>query len=137
MFRLIQLHARHGIPRIGVDPDGYASERAALVRYRETPATFFAWAGSTSRAGSPRSSWTPTAGRWATAPARQRGARRDVPALCDTCAFGLEVLTVAELSNRLGVAVRLAPVLARSGRHAAPEDGYHAETGSPASSPHT
>lgn len=30
MFRLIQLHCEHGIPRIGVDPDGFASERAAL-----------------------------------------------------------------------------------------------------------
>ena len=30
MFRLIQLHADHGVPRIGVDPDAYASERAAL-----------------------------------------------------------------------------------------------------------
>ena len=35
MFRLIQLHAHHGIPRISADPDGYANERAALERYRE------------------------------------------------------------------------------------------------------
>ena len=41
--------------------------------------------------------------------------------LCDTCAFGLAVLTVPELSTRLGIAVRPAPVLARSGRHAAGE----------------
>lgn len=38
--------------------------------------------------------------------------------LCDTCAYGLDVLTVEELAARLGVAVRLAPAMARSGRHA-------------------
>ena len=41
MFRLINLRARHGAPRISVDSDGYASERAALTRFRETPAAFF------------------------------------------------------------------------------------------------
>jgi hypothetical protein len=127
MFRLIQLHARHGHPRIGVDPDGYANERAALARYRERPAAFFGVGRFDIRGrlaeiimdtdcgplgDCPRSASVVHAGTF------QR--------LCDTCAFGLEVLTLEQLSNRLGVAVRLAPVLARSGRHAAPEEGYNA-----------
>ena len=41
MFRLIQLHAQQGVPRIGIDPDGYGSEHAALARYRESPASYF------------------------------------------------------------------------------------------------
>ena len=46
--------------------------------------------------------------------------------LCDTCSFGLDVLTVPELALHLGVVVRLAPVLAPSGRHAAPDETYSA-----------
>src|SRR5205823_10578467 len=42
--------------------------------------------------------------------------------LCETCALGLDVLTVAELARVLGIACRLAPVMARSGRHAAAEE---------------
>jgi len=122
MFRLIQLHAEAGAPHIGVDPDGYASERAALARYRATPSTFFG-VGRFDETGRlaeiimdtvcgplgdcPRSAVVVHAHTY------QR--------LCDTCSFGLDVVTVPELAMRLGVAVRLAPVLARSGRHAAAE----------------
>ena len=127
MYRLIQLHAQHGVPRIGVDPDGYGSERAALARYRETPATFFG-VGRFDEAGRlteiimdtacgplgdcPRPAVVVHAGTF------QR--------LCDTCSFGLDVLTVPELALHLGVVVRLAPVLAPSGRHAAPDETYSA-----------
>ncbi|HEV8172033.1 MAG TPA: hypothetical protein VGP91_00140 [Actinoplanes sp.] len=124
MFRLIQLHAAHGIPRIGVDPDGYPSEHAALARNRATPATYF---------GVGRFDIN---GRLAEIIMDTRcGPTGDCPhpatvvhaetfhRLCDTCAYGLEVLTVAQLATRLRVTVRLAPVLAGSGRHAAPQEG--------------
>ncbi|GGK91512.1 hypothetical protein [Mangrovihabitans endophyticus] len=122
MFRLVRLEAQHpeapaSAPRIVVDRDGYASEYAALARYRAFPLTWFGVgrfdeAGGLAEiimdglcgpvGGCPRPAVTVHA----------RTYRR----LCDVCAFGLEALTLPELAAQLGVAVRLAPVLARSGR---------------------
>jgi hypothetical protein len=127
MFRLIQIHARHGIPRIGVDTDGFSSERAALARYRETPATFFGVGRFDIQGRLAEIIMDTVCGPLGdcSQPATVVHAAT-FQRLCDTCAFGLEVLTLPQLSNRLGVAVRLAPVLARSGRHAAAEEGYTA-----------
>jgi hypothetical protein len=127
MFRLIHLRAQHGVPRIEIDPDGYGSERAALTRYRESPAAYFG-IGRFDEAGrlteiimdtvcSP-SADCPRTALVVHAETFQR--------LCDTCSFGLEVLTVPELALHLGVVVRMAPVLAPSGRHAAPDETYAA-----------
>jgi hypothetical protein len=122
MFRLIQLHAHHGIPRIDVDPDGYASERAALARYRATPATFFG-VGRFDHEGTLAEVIMDTVcGPIGDCPRPASVVHPETfQRLCDTCAFGLDVLTVGELALRLGISVRLAPVLARSGRHAAAE----------------
>jgi hypothetical protein len=123
MFRLIQLHARHGIPRIGVDTDGFASERAALARFRETPATFFGIGRFDIQgrlAEVIMDTVCPTGDCVHPANVVHAGTFQR---LCETCAFGLDVLTVSQLAGRLGVAVRQAPVLARSGRHAAPDEG--------------
>lgn len=127
MFRLIQLHAQHGVPRIGIEPDGYGSEHAALARYRESPAAYFG-IGRFDEAGrlaeiimdtvcSPAADCPRTA-VVVHAETFQR--------LCDTCSFGLDVLTLPELALHLGVVVRMAPVLASSGRHAAPDETYSA-----------
>ncbi len=124
MFRLINLRARHGAPRISVDSDGYASERAALARFRETPAVFFGIGrfDPNGRLGEVIMDGTCGVAADCTRPASLVHAET-YQRLCDTCAFGLEVLTVTELAERLGVAVRMAPVPARAGRHAAPEEG--------------
>jgi hypothetical protein len=123
MFRLIQLHARHGVPRIGVDNDAFASERAALARFRETPTTFFGVGrfDVRGRLAEVIMDTVCTTGDCAHPAAVVQA--QTFQRLCDTCSFGLEVLTVPQLASRLGVAVRLAPVLARSGRHASPEEG--------------
>jgi hypothetical protein len=127
MFRLIQLHARHGIPRIGVDPDGFASERAALARFREQPAAFFGVGRFDIQGRLAEIIMDTVCGPLGDCPRTASVVHGETfQRLCDTCAFGLQVLTVPELAHRLGVAVRLAPVLARSGRHAAPEEGYSA-----------
>ena len=127
MFRLIQIHARHGIPRIGVDTDGFTSERSALARYRETPATFFGVGRFDIQGRLAEIIMDTVCGPLGDCPHPATVVQAATfQRLCDTCAFGLEVLTLPQLSNRLGVAVRLAPVLARSGRHAAPEEGYPA-----------
>jgi hypothetical protein len=127
MFRLIKIHARHGVPRISVDSDGYSSERAALARFRDAPAAFFG-AGRFDIQGRLAEIIMDTScgshGDCAQ-PATVVHART-FERLCDTCAFGLEVLTLPQLSNRMGVSVRPAPALARSGRHAAPEESYTA-----------
>ncbi|MEV4704230.1 hypothetical protein [Actinoplanes sp. NPDC049316] len=122
MFRLIQLQAQHGVPRIGVDPDGYGSERAALARYRETPSMFFG-VGRFDESGRLAEIIMDTVcGPAAGCPRPAVVVHAETfQRLCDTCSFGLEVLTLPALAVRLGVAVRLAPVLAPSGRHAAPE----------------
>jgi hypothetical protein len=123
MFRLIQLHAQHGVPRIGVDPDGFGSERAAFARYREAPATYFG-VGRFDESGRLAEIIMDSecgSGSGCARPAMVVHAETFQP-LCDNCSFGLEALTVPDLSVRLGVAVRLAPVLAPSGRHAAPDE---------------
>jgi hypothetical protein len=124
MFRLIQLHAAHGNPRIGVDPDGYPSAHAALARNRAAPGTYFG-VGRFDIQGRLAeiimdTPCGPTGGcpRPATVVHAQTFQR-----LCDTCAYGLDVLTVAQLATRLRVTVRPAPVLAGSGRHVAPQEG--------------
>jgi hypothetical protein len=139
MFRLIQLHAEDGVPRIGVDPDAYASERAALARYRVTTATFFGVGRFDDEGTLAEVIMDTLCGPFGDCPRPASVVHAHTfQRLCDTCAFGLEVLTVPELSLRLGIAVRLlsglgfsAPsdgpgagsgtVLARSGRHAAAE----------------
>jgi hypothetical protein len=127
MFRLIQLHVQYGIPRIGVDPDGYASERAALERYRSTPATFFGVGRFDARGRLAEIIMDTVCGPLGDCPRAALVVQAETfQRLCDTCSFGLVVLTVPELATRLGVAVRLAPVLAASGRHAAVEPGWHA-----------
>jgi hypothetical protein len=124
MFRLIELHAPHGIPRIGVDPDGFASERAALARFRETPATFFGIGRFDARGRLAEVIMDTVCGPLGDCPRPASVVHAETyQRLCDTCAFGLDVLTVPQLSSRLGVSVRLAPVLARSGRHVAPDEG--------------
>ena len=123
MFRLIHLPAQHGAPRIGVDPDGYGSARAALARYRESPEEFFGVgrfddAGRLAEiimdAGCGPGGECPNEAVAVHAETYQR--------MCDLCSFGLETLSLPELSLRLGIAVRPAPAFAPSGRHAAPEE---------------
>ena len=122
MFRLIQLHAQDGIPHIGVDPDGYVSERAALARYRAAPATWFG-VGRFDAEGTLAEVIVDTVcGPLGDCPRPATVVHAETfQRLCDTCAAGLAVLTVPDLAVRLGIAVRLAPALARSGRHAAAE----------------
>jgi hypothetical protein len=123
MYRLIQLLARHGVARIGVDPDGYGSERAALARFRETPDRFFG-IGRFDETGSLAEIVMDTLCGSAGSCSHPAVVveSRSFQRLCDTCAFGLDVLTLPELAARLGVAVRLAPVPTPSGRHAAPDE---------------
>jgi hypothetical protein len=125
MFRLIQLHTQHGVPRIGIDPDGYGSERAAQARYRETHASFFG-IGRFDQAGRLAEIIMDTVcGPAGGCPRPAVVVHAETfQRLCDTCSFGLEVLSLPELALQLGVVVRMAPVLAGSGRHAAPEQGY-------------
>jgi hypothetical protein len=125
MFRLIHLHTDSGSPRISVEPDGFVSTRAALARYRSAPATYFG-VGRFDHEGTLAEIILD----------RLCGPLGDCPRpaslvhattyhrLCETCAMGLDVLTVPELGRLLGISCRLAPVLARSGRHAAPDEAY-------------
>jgi hypothetical protein len=123
MFKLIRLQARHGIPRIGVDPDGYTSEDAALAQYRATRATFFGVGRFDIQGRLAEIIMDSVCGPTGDCPRPAAVVHAETYVrLCETCAFGLKVLTVPEFAGRLGVAVRLAQVLARSGRHAAPEE---------------
>ena len=127
MFRLIQLNTHLGVPRIGVDPDGYASERAALARYRATPASFFGVGRFDDEGTLAEIIMDTVCGPIGDCPRPATVVHaRTFQRLCDTCGFGLEVLTVPALALRLGIVVRLAPVLARSGRHAAAEFAFTA-----------
>ena len=114
MFRLIQLHTEDGVPRIGVDPDGYVSARAALVRYRTAPATWFAVGRFDHEGTLTEVILDPICGLDG---ACQRPASvvhaKTFERLCETCASGLDVLTVPQLARRLGIACRLAPSVAR------------------------
>jgi hypothetical protein len=123
MFRLIHLHTDSGVPRISVESDGFVSARSALARYRSAPAAYFG-VGRFDHEGTLAEIILD----------RLCGPLGDCPRpatlvhaatyhrLCETCAMGLDVLTVPELARLLGIACRLAPVLARSGRHAALEE---------------
>jgi hypothetical protein len=123
MFRLIQLHGEHGIPRIGVDPDGYPSEGAALAHYRATPGTYFGVGRFDIQGRLAEIIMDTLCGPTGDCPRPATVVHAETfQRLCDTCAFGLDVLTVAELATRLRVTVRLAPVLAGSGRHATPAE---------------
>ena len=123
MFRLIHLHTNNSVPRISVEADGFVSARAALARYRSAPAAYFG-VGRFDHEGTLAEIILD----------RLCGPLGDCPRpatlvhaatyyrLCETCATGLDVLTVPELARLLGIACRLAPVPARAGRHAAPEE---------------
>ena len=124
MFRLIQLYAHDGMPRIGVDPDAWASERAALARYRTTPAAHFGVGRFDEEGTLAEIIVDGVCGPLGDCPRPATVVHAETfQRLCDTCGSGLDVLTVGALAARLGIAVRLAPVLARSGRHAAAEFG--------------
>ncbi|GIE74807.1 hypothetical protein Aph02nite_07570 [Actinoplanes philippinensis] len=114
MFRLIQLHTESGVPRIGVDPDGYASARAALAHYRTAPATYFAVGRFDHEGTLTEVILDPICGLDG---ACQRPASvihaQTYERLCERCASGLDVLTVPQLARRLGIACRLAPSVAR------------------------
>lgn len=123
MFRLIHLHTNNSVPSISVEADGFVSARAALARYRSAPAAYFG-VGRFDHEGTLAEIILD----------RLCGPLGDCPRpaslvhaatyhrLCESCAMGLDVLTVPELARLLGIACRLAPVLARSGRHAALEE---------------
>ena len=114
MFRLIQLHTEAGVPRIGVDPDGYVSARAALARYRTQPATYFAVGRFDHEGTLTEVILDPSCGLDG---ACQRPASvihaKTFQRLCESCATGMDVLTVPQLARRLGIACRLAPPIAR------------------------
>ncbi|GAA4937474.1 hypothetical protein [Actinoplanes utahensis] len=114
MFRLIQLHTEAGVPRIGVDPDGYVSARAALAHYRTAPATYFAVGRFDHEGTLTEVILDPICGLDG---ACQRPASvihaQTYERLCERCASGLDVLTVPQLARRLGIACRLAPSVAR------------------------
>ena len=123
MYRLVQLHADDGIPRIGVDPDGYTSEHTALAAFASAPARFFG-VGRFDSAGElieilmdTRCGPAGTCPRPATVVHAETFQR-----LCGTCAFGLDVLHPTELALWLGITVRTPQVLAASGRHARPDE---------------
>jgi hypothetical protein len=123
MFRLIHLHTSNSVPRISVEADGFVSARAALARYRSAPAAYFG-VGRFDHEGTLAEiildrlcgplGECPRPASLVHAATYHR--------LCESCAMGLDVLTVPELARLLGIACRLAPVLARSGRHAALEE---------------
>jgi hypothetical protein len=125
MFRLIHLHTDSAAPQISVEPDGFVSARSALARYRSAPAAYFG-VGRFDHEGTLAEIILD----------RLCGPLGDCPRpaslvhavtyhrLCETCAMGLDVLTVGELARLLGIACRLAPAMARSGRHAALEEAY-------------
>ena len=125
MFRLIHLHTEHGIPRIGVDPDGFASERAALDGCRAAPGLFFGVGRFDIRGRLAEIVMDTACGSAGDCPRPASVVHAEsFQRLCDTCAFGLDVLTVGEVAAQLGVAIRLAPAMARSGRHAAAENRW-------------
>ncbi|MEU4561991.1 hypothetical protein AB0F72_26705 [Actinoplanes sp. NPDC023936] len=114
MFRLIQLHTEDGVPRIGVDPDGYVSARAALAHYRTTSASYFAVGRFDHEGTLTEVILDPICGLDG---ACQRPASvvhaKTFERLCERCAAGMDVLTVPQLARRLGIACRLAPSVAR------------------------
>src|ERR1700712_1860439 len=123
MFRLIQLHTENDVPRIGVDPDGYVSARTALARYRSAPAAYFGVGRFDHEGTLAEIILDRLCGPLGDCPRPASVVHaRTYQRLCETCAYGLDVLTIPQLAMLLGIACRLAPVLARSGRHAALEE---------------
>jgi hypothetical protein len=123
MFRLIQLHADDGTTHVGVDPDGYTNEFAALATYRSTPATFFGVGRFDGPGGLVEIIIDTVCGPLGDCPRPATVVHAETfQRLCDECAFGLTVLSLDELGVRLGVLVRPASVLAGAGRHAANDD---------------
>lgn len=123
MYRLIHLHSEHGMPRIGVEADGYVSARSALARYRSSPAAFFGVGRFDHEGTLAEVILDPICGPLGDCPRPASVVHAGTyHRLCETCAAGLDVLTVPELARFLGIACRLAPAMARSGRHALPDD---------------
>jgi hypothetical protein len=123
MFRLIQLHAEDGTARIGVDPDGYTNEYAALAGFRSTPTTFFGVGRFDAGNTLVEIIVDSVCGPFGDCPHAATVVHSETyQRLCDDCAFGLDVLSLAELGTRLGVAVRPAQVFVGTGRHAAGDD---------------
>ncbi|MCU7727375.1 hypothetical protein ODJ79_26895 [Actinoplanes sp. KI2] len=119
MFRLIQLHSENGVPRIGVESDGYVSARTALAHYRSRPAAYFGVGRFDHEGTLAEIILDRLCGPLGDCPRPASVVHaRSYQRLCATCSLGLEVLTVPELARMLGIACRLAPMLARSGRHA-------------------
>lgn len=122
MYRLIHLHSEHGVPRIGVESDGYVSARTALARYRSSPASFFGVGRFDYEGTLAEIILDPICGPLGDCPRPASVVHAGTyHRLCETCSAGLDVLTVPELARYLGIACRLAPVMARHGRHAAPD----------------
>lgn len=119
MFRLIQLHTDHGVPRIGVEADGYVSARTALAHYRSRPAAYFGVGRFDHEGTLAEIILDRLCGPLGDCPRPASVVdARTYQRLCASCSLGLDVLTVTELARMLGIACRLAPMLARSGRHA-------------------
>lgn len=124
MFRLISLHGHHDAPRVAVDGDSYVSERAALARYRSTPAAYFGVGRFDVRGRLAEVILDTLCGPIGDCPRPATVVHVDTfQRLCDACAYGLDVVTIAELSIQLGVAVRLARVPARTGPSAPTSTG--------------
>jgi hypothetical protein len=122
MFRLIHLHTENGDPHIEVDADRYVSARTALARYRSAPAAYFGVGRFDHEGTLAEVILDRLCGPLGDCPRPAAVVHaRTFHRLCETCAYGLDVLTVPELSRLLGVSCRLAEVLTRSGRHAAAE----------------
>jgi hypothetical protein len=119
MFRLIQLETENGLPRIGVAADGYVSARTALAHYRSRPAAYFGVGRFDHEGTLAEIILDRLCGPLGDCPRPASVVHaRTFQRLCASCSLGLDVLTVPELARVLGIACRLAPVLARSGRHA-------------------
>jgi hypothetical protein len=122
MFRLIQLHADDGTARIGVDPDGYTNEYAALAGFRTTPTTFFGVGRFTDADTLVEIIVDSVCGPFGDCPRPATVVHAETfQRLCDDCAAGMTVLSLDELATRLGVSVRRAQVFA-GGRHATTDD---------------
>jgi hypothetical protein len=123
MFRLIYLHAESGQPRISVESDNFVSARTALTRYRSAPAAYFGVGRFDHEGTLAEIILDRLCGPLGECPRPASLVHASTyHRLCENCAEGLDVLTVPELARLLGISCRLAPVPARAGRHAAPEE---------------
>jgi hypothetical protein len=123
MFRLIQLHADDGTARIGVDPDGYTNEYAALAGFRTTPTTFFGVGRFNEGNTLVEIIVDSVCGPFGDCPRPATVVHAETfQRLCGDCAAGLSVLSLDELAIHLGVGVRRAQVFAGTGRDATTDD---------------